>query len=167
MGMFAIVSPAFLAVVLSYKIPANPHIPCTNGEGDFFEDRFVRDGVPIIVESPHVWFPRVYYSQYRSLYRFPLDWDVVLKFTDRATNNATDFNIMQRFKRFAGLSSILSTEDIVRKYPQFLVVSESNRAWFHNLSNVKRVAADKLAETTDDLEGNSCILWYVTNVQDR
>lgn len=115
MGMFAIVSPAFLAVVLSYKIPANPHIPCTNGEGDFFEDRFVRDGVPIIVESPHVWFPRVYYSQYRSLYRFPLDWDVVLKFTDRATNNATDFNIMQRFKRFAGLSSILSTEDIVRK----------------------------------------------------
>jgi hypothetical protein len=167
-SMFAMVfPPALLAVALLYKTPASPHIPCTDAERVFFEDRFVRDGVPIIVESPHVWFPRMYYSQYRSLYRFPLDWDVVLKFPGRATNNATDFNIMQRFKRFAGASSILSTEDIVREYPQFFVVSESNRAWFHNLSNVKRVTADKVAETTDDLEGNSCTLWYVRNVQDR
>jgi hypothetical protein len=109
----------------------------------------------------------MYYSQNRSLYRFPLDWDVVLKFPDRPTNNATDFNIMQRFKRFFGMSNILSTEDIIREYPQFLVVSESNRAWFHNLSNVRRVTADKLAETPNDLEGNSCTLWYVKNVQDR
>jgi hypothetical protein len=166
-GMLAAVFPALLAVALLYKTPAIPQIPCTNSDGAFFEDRFVRDGVPIIVESPHVWFPRTYYSQYRSLYRFPLDWDVVLKFPDRPTNNATDFNIMQRFKRFAGVSSIKSTEDIVREYPQFFVVSESHRAWFHNLSIIKRVTADKLAETGDDLEGNSCTLWYVKNVQDR
>jgi hypothetical protein len=166
LAVFGIASPALLAIVLLYKTSASPQIPCMNG-GAFFEDRFVRDGLPIIVESPHVFFPRLYYSQYRSLYRFPLDWDVVLKFPGRATNNATDFNIMQRFERFAGISSILSTEDIVREYPQFFVVSESGRAWFHNLSNVKRVTADKLAETTDDLEGNSCTLWYVRNVQNR
>jgi hypothetical protein len=166
-GMLAIACPALLAVTLLYKTPAIPHIPCTDGTGAFFEDRFVRDGVPIVVESPHVWFPRMYYSQHRSLYRFPLDWDVVLKFPGRPTNNATDFNIMQRFKRFAGEPGIRPTEDIVRDYPQFLVVSESNRAWFHNLSNVRRVTADKLAETMDDLEGNSCTLWHVKNVQDR
>jgi hypothetical protein len=166
-GMLAIAFPALLAVVLFYRTPASPLIPCTDAEGAFFEDRFVREGVPIIVESPHVWFPRMYYSQNRSLYGFPLDWDVVLKFPDRPTNNATDFNIMQRFKRFFGMPNILSTEDIIREYPQFLVVSESNRAWFHNLSNVRRVTADKLAETTNDLEGNSCTLWYVKNVQDR
>jgi hypothetical protein len=61
----------------------------------------------------------------------------------------------------------LPTEDIVRDYPQFLVVSESGRAWFHNLSNVKRVTADKLAETAQDTEGNSCTLWHVKDVQDR
>jgi len=166
-GMLAVAFPALLAVTLFYRTPVSPHIPCTSAEGDFFEDRFVRDGVPIVVESPHVWFPRTYYSQNRSLYRFPLDWDVVLKFPSRPTNNATDFNIMQRFKRFFGVSGALSTEDIIREYPQFLVVSESNRAWFHNLSNVRSVTADKLAETTDDLEGNSCTLWLVQNVQDR
>jgi hypothetical protein len=165
--MLAIAPPALLAVTLLYKTPVAPHIPCTDGAGAFFEDRFVREGMPIVVESPHVWFPRTYYSQYRSLYRFPLDWDVVLKFPDRATNNATDFNIMQRFKQFGDVSTILPTEDIVRDYPQFLVVSESGRAWFHNLSNVKRVTADKLAETAQDTEGNSCTLWHVKDVQDR
>lgn len=165
--MLAIGFPALVAVALFYKTPAISQIPCINAGGTFFEDPLVRDGLPIIVESPHVWFPRTHYSQYRSLYRFPLDWDVVLKFPDRSTNNATDFNIMQRFKKFFGVSGILSTEDIIREYPQFLVISESNRAWFHNLSNVRRVTADKLAETADDLEGNHCTLWYVRNVQDR
>ena len=82
--------------------------------------------------------------QHRSLYLFPLDWEVVLKFPERATNNATDFNIMKRFNRFAGLPTILSTDDIIRDYPQFLVVNESSRAWFQKLSDVTRLTSDKL-----------------------
>jgi hypothetical protein len=142
--MLALAPPALLVLALLYKAPLGPRIPCTDEAGAFFEDRFVREGLPIIVESPHVWFPCVYYSQHRSLYLFPLDWEAVLKFPERATNNATNFNIMKRFKRFAGLPTILSTDDIIRDYPQFLVVNESSRAWFQKLSDVKRVTADKL-----------------------
>jgi len=112
-------------------------------------------GCPIVVESPHVWFPRTYYSQNRSLYRFPLDWDVVLKFPRRPTNNATDFNIMQRFKRFFGVSGV----PVHRGHnPRASAISRGQRKQpllVSHLSNVRSVTADKLAETTYDLEGNS------------
>jgi hypothetical protein len=166
-GLFAVAPATLLAVALMYKVPLRPPIPCLDAAGAFFEDKFTQLEIPIVVESPHVWFPRAYYSPHPLLYRFPLDWDVVEKYPGRATNNATDFNLMQRFKRFAGVSSILSTEDIVRDYPQFLVVNESGRAWFHNLSNVSRVTADKLAETAEDSDGNRCTLWHVKNLQER
>lgn len=167
--LLAVATPALLALTLVYKVPTRPKLPCLDSAGGFFEGRFVRDGMPVVVESPHVWLPRMHYSQYGSLYHFPLDWDVVLKFPNRATNNATDFNIMQRYKRFrfAGSPTILSTADIVRAYPQFLVLSESGRAWFHNLSEVKHVTAEKLAEIPDYPVGNVCTLWHVKSVQDR
>jgi hypothetical protein len=165
--MLALIPPTLLAVVFLYKIPVAPQIPCLDETGAFFEEPFVRHGIPIVVESPHVWFPRTYYSRYRSLYLFPLDWAVVLKFPTRAANNASDFNIMERFKLFARVSTILPTEEIVQKYPEFLVVNESGRAWYHNLTNVRLVSAIKLAETPADPEGRSCVLWHVQKVENR
>jgi hypothetical protein len=162
----AIVPPTLVAALFLYRMPVHPEIPCLDETGAFFEDHLVRQSVPVVVESPHVWFPRSYYSHLPSLYHFPLDRDVVLNFPGQATNNAADFNIMQRFKVFAHVSTILSTEEIIRSYPQFYVVNETGRAWFHNLVNIKQVTADKLAETPLNAEGGRCILWHVKSVQD-
>jgi hypothetical protein len=161
-----LVSAALLSFTLLFVPVARSQLNCADREGRFFEDPYVRGDLPIVAESPHAWFPRVYYSDNRALYRFPLDWEVVLKFPDRASNNATDYHIMQRYKRWAGIPEILTTEEFIRAYPEFLVVSENNRAWFRNLEDARRVTAEKLAEITD-APGHSCTLWHVKRVEER
>jgi hypothetical protein len=55
--------------------------------------------------------------------------------------------------------------DIVRSHPQFLLIQESGRAWFHHLRTTRDVSAQKLAEVTED--DQSCTLWRVTSVKAR
>lgn len=66
------------------------------------------------------------------------------------------------------MPSIMSTEEIVRTYPEFLVIEQSGRAWFQNLKATRDVVAEKLAETpaTTDIPSH-CTIWKVTNVGAR
>lgn len=156
-----VLPPLLLAVMLATTNPQREQIPCTNASGDFFEASFVNGDLPVIADSPHVWFPRVTYAAHAAAYRFPLDADVVLNYPNWARGNAVDFNVMQRIGRWAGVSAIMTTGDIVEAYPQFLAI-ESGRAWFHNLRQTREVTAEKLAEATDDTGHARCTLWKVT-----
>ncbi|MDB5616950.1 hypothetical protein [Tardiphaga sp.] len=163
----SIVLPLMLLVLmLASTDPVREQIPCTTPSGDFFETGFVSGEWPVVADSPHVWFPRVTYAPHAAVYRFPLDRDVVLNYPNWARGNATDFNIMQRIARWAGVTAIMTTEDIVKTYPQFLVI-ESGRAWFHNLRQTRDVTTEKLAEFTDAAGHAGCTLWKVTSVRPR
>ena len=164
----AIVIPsALLNVALLWKNPVRGGVICANSAGNFFETDFVRGDLPVIAESPHLFLPRATYAGHRAAYRFPLDWDVVLKYPRRASGNAVDFHIMQNLQTWGPMPSIMSTEDIVRSFPQFLVLEQPGRAWFHNLRATREVVAEKLAEAASADGDQSCTLWKVTSAKTR
>jgi len=161
-----IVPPALLGVVMLTRIPDRDDVPCTDGRGAYFETEYIRGDLPVIAESPHVFLPRATYAVGGSAYLFPLDWDVVLKYPTRARGNAVDYHVLENVKRWARWDSIKSTEDILRQHPQFLVIEESGRAWFHNLKATRDVTAEKLKEANTGY-GSTCTLWKVTRVTAR
>jgi hypothetical protein len=136
---------------------------CGDRNGNFFEMNFVRGDLPVIAESPHVFLPRLAYAAHGSVYRFPLDWEVVLKYPQRARGNAVDFHIMQNLQTWAPMPSVMSTADIVHDFQEFLVIEQPGRAWFHNLLASGDVVAEKLATSDGDLP--ACSLWKVTKVR--
>lgn len=164
----AVVAPtALFCAVLLTRDPVRRLLPCADGNGALFETGFVRGDLPVIADSPHVFLPRATYAPQAAAYRFPLDWDVVLAYPQRSRGNATDFHIMQSLRAWAGKTSIMSTEDIISNYPQFLAIEVSGRAWLHNLRNTRDVAAEKLAEVTIPGGGGTCTLWKVTGMTAR
>lgn len=162
-----VIPPALLVVVMLSRNPAHGEAPCANSAGTYFESDFVRGDLPVIAESPHVFLPRTTYASHRAAYRFPLDWDVVLNYPERARGNAVDFHIMQSLQAWAPMPSIMSTADIVGDFPQFLAIEESGRAWFHHLRTTRDVVAEKLAEVASPDGDHSCTLWKVTSVNAR
>jgi hypothetical protein len=140
---------------------------CADANGVFFESAFVSGDMPVMVDSPHMFLPRATYAAHGEAYRFPLDWDVVLTYPDRSRGNAVDFHIMQGLQTWEPMLQVESTDDIVRKYPQFLVVEQPYRAWFHNLVETRQVTAEKLAETVPAADEIACTLWKVTRVAPR
>jgi hypothetical protein len=89
----------------------------------------------------------------------------VLKYPERPRGNAADFHLMQRLQTWVPMPSVMSTEDLVRTYPKFLVIEQGRRAWFRNLKATRNVVAEKLAETPATADAlSSCAIWRVTSV---
>jgi hypothetical protein len=162
-----VIPPAILAIAMFCRDPVRSGVACADSAGAYFENDFVRGDLPVIAESPHVFMPRMTYAFHRAAYRFPLDWDVVQNYPERARGNAVDFHIMQSLQSWAPMPSIMSTDDILRDSPQFLAIEQSGRAWFHNLRTTRDVAAEKLAEVTSADGEQTCTLWKVTGVKPR
>jgi hypothetical protein len=162
-----IAPPALFCLTMLSRSPVRGEVPCTNSASAYFEADFVSGDLPVIAESPHVFLPRATYAIHRPAYLFPLDWDVVLKYPERARGNAVDFHILENIRTWSNMDQIASTEDIVSKYPQFLVIEQSGRAWFYNLTTTRNVSAQKLSEVTSADGSQSCTLWKVTSVRPR
>lgn len=159
----AIVAAPLLFVAILISGDARRQVPCADSAGAAFESAFVRGDIPVVAESPHIWLPRSYDASHAAAYKFPLDWDVVMKYPERARGNATDFHVMESLKAWSNTTAILPTEQLVRDFPEFLVIEQPGRAWFHNLKDTRTVSAEKLAEAATD----SCTLWRVTSVRPR
>ncbi len=134
-------------------------IPCRDGGGGFVEDAAAAEGLPVVVESPHAWLPRERYASER-LTLYPLDWDVVRRYPDRAPNNAVDYHIMAALRDWAGPGThlgdrILDTATLLDRYSRFLVLDEANRAWFANLR------LDPAVSATVVTRRGACTLWRV------
>jgi hypothetical protein len=138
---------------------------CGDDKGSYFEAPFVRGDLPVVTESPHVFLPRATYADHRLAYLFPLDWEVVLKYPERARGNAVDFHIMQNLKTWKPMPAVVSTADIIQNFRQFFVIEQPGRAWFKNLIANHAVITEKLAIT--DSHQLSCTLWKVTNLNAR
>jgi hypothetical protein len=129
-------------------------LPCLEGGDDhFIEAGIATRDLPIVTESPHVWFPRRRYGH--GVYIFPLDWQVVERYPEKARNNATDFHIMQRFRDWAQTGGVLTTSELLDRYPEFLVLHEKNRSWLDNLIQSVPLSS------TEIKSGADCSLWHV------
>jgi hypothetical protein len=160
-----VMPPAFFCAALSSRDVVRWETPCVDSKGAFFEADFLRDDIPVITESSHIFLPRATYGSHSPAYRFALDWDVVLKYPERGRGNATDFHILQGLKDWGNMESILTTEEILRTMPEFMVIEQAGRAWFHNLTNTRDVTAVQLAKVTNADVTNRCTLWKVTAVK--
>ena len=139
---------------------------CVGPDGRFFEESFVDGRLPVVVDSTHLFLGRAAYATHSEAYRFPLDWEMVLKYPDRSSGNAVDFHLMQGLQTWKPLPQVETTDDILHAYPQFLVVEQ--RAWFLNLKTTHEVTAEKLTEVIPAEEDEaSCTLWKVTRVGPR
>ena len=161
----AVLTPLALGnVVLVARNPAKQL--CVGADGRFFEESFVDGKLPVIVDSTHMFLPRAAYAAHSEAYRFPLDWQVVLKYPYRSRGNAADFHLMQRLQAWKPEPRVVTTDDILKTYPQFLVIEQ--RAWFLNLQATHRVTAEKLAEVEPaGPDQVACTLWKVTRVEPR
>lgn len=139
---------------------------CAGPDGRFFEESFVDGKLPVITDSTHMFLGRATYATHGDAYRFPLDWDVVLKYPNRSHGNAADFHLMQELQTWKPEPRVVTTDEILKTYPQFLVIEQ--RAWFLNLKTTHQVTAEKLAEVIPTAEGEvPCTLWKVTRVGRR
>jgi hypothetical protein len=162
----AVIAPLALRnVVLHARGSVHSKPYCATPDGKFFEESFVHGDLPVIVDSPHMFLPRATYAPHGEAYRFPLDWDVVLKYPDRSRGNAVDYHLMQGLQTWRPLRQIETTDEILRAYPRFLVIEQPYRAWFLNLITTHQVTAEKMAETIPAAEDEIlCTLWMVTRV---
>jgi hypothetical protein len=136
---------------------------CVRPDGKFFEENFVDGKLPVVVDSTHLFLPRATLTPHGDAYRFALDWEVVLKYPNRSRGNAADFHLMQELQAWKPEPRVVTTDDILKAYPQFLVIEQ--RAWFLNLQATHHVTAEKLAEVIPLAEGEiACTLWKVTQV---
>jgi hypothetical protein len=153
------VAAAVPVLVFTIGDSSNPkRIPCfDDARQTFLEQDLAVPDLPIVTESPHAWFPREAAQPGRYLY--PLDWDVVLKYPFKARNNATDFHIMERFRAWEGAPGVLTTDEIVQRYGEFLVLQEPDRAWFENLKASRSIEAQLVGQA------GACRLWHVRVVR--
>lgn len=164
-----LIAPLMLNNVLVHTGASMHRQPiCVNEQGGYFESSQVQGDLAIISDSPHIFLPRATYAVHSEAYRFPLDWDVVLKYPDQSRGNAVDYHIMNGLRTWMPMTQVMSTEEILRQNSQFLVVDMPLRSWFRNLRATHDVVAEKLSEVrlseTDDI---SCTLWKVTRVSHR
>ncbi|MCA6116220.1 hypothetical protein J6524_15140 [Bradyrhizobium sp. WSM 1738] len=139
---------------------------CADAQGRYFESSFVHGDLPVIVDSAIMFLPRAAYAVHGEAYRFPLDWNVVLKYPNQSRGNAVDYHIMHGLQKWKPMPQVQSTDEILRDNPQFLVVDITLRSWFRNLRATHDVLAEKIAEVrlsgTDDV---TCTLWKVSRVR--
>ncbi len=162
--LFAVLAAVCVAMAATAIVvdpgPSRLSIPCLDADGGFLEDGLAADGTPVIAESPHAWFPRARYAPAQATL-YPLDWDVVLGFPNRARNNAMDFHIMEILRDWAApgtplASRILTTAAITERHRHVLVLDEDARGWFTRLRATVPLTARLLREA------GRCHIWDVT-----
>jgi hypothetical protein len=166
-AIWAVLAPVILGNVMFHaQHSVHGKDACVRPDGKFFEEGFVDGALPVIVDSTHLFLPRATLTAHGDAYRFPLDWEVVLKYPNRSRGNASDFHLMQELQTWKPEPRVVTTGDILKTYPQFLVIEQ--RAWFLNLKDTHQVTAEKLAEVIPAAEGEiACTLWKVTRVEPR
>jgi len=154
-----------LNAVEHVRVPFHGEPVCGDAAGAYFETPLVTGDLPVVADSPHVFLPRSAYAAHADVYRFPLDWEVVLNYPSRSHGNAVDYHILQALQRWQPMPQVMTTDDILRDNRQFLVIETPARAWFDHLSATRIVEAEKLAQSVPHgLGDTTCTLWKVTRV---
>ena len=163
----AMVAPLMLRNMVVHAGPSvHGQAICADAQGRYFESSFVHGDLPVIVDSAIMFLPRAAYAAHGESYRFPLDWNVVLKYPNQARGNAVDYHIMHGLQTWKPMPQVQSTDDILRDNPQFLVVDIPLRSWFRNLRATHDIVAEKLAEVRlSEVDDITCTLWKVSRVR--
>ncbi|HUJ09158.1 MAG TPA: glycosyltransferase family 39 protein [Verrucomicrobiae bacterium] len=86
-------------------------------------------GLPVVLDTPHAFLPRVHYLGTNSNYYFILDWEAA---TDPKSQRGASVNykIIDLLHEYYSLPNAVSTQDFLSRYPRFLYFDQYVSAWF-------------------------------------
>lgn len=85
-------------------------------------------GLPVVLDTPHAFLPRVYYLGTNSNYYFILDWEAAI---DPRSQRGTSVNhiIIDHLHQYYPLPHAVSTTDFLSRHPRFLYFDQHVSAW--------------------------------------
>lgn len=87
------------------------------------------EGLPIALQTPHAFLPRMYYLGSNNNYYYVLDWEASLDPRSKPGANVYDVTV-DGLRRFYPLAHVVSTPDFLAQHPRFLYFDQHENAWF-------------------------------------
>jgi hypothetical protein len=127
------------------------------------------EGLPIALQTPHAFLPRMYYLGTNNNYYYVLDWEASLDPRSKQSANSYDVSI-DGLGRFYPFSHIVSTPDFLSQHPRFLYFDQHGSAWFD--LRVRQSGQYKLKLIPQDtpgmhlVDGDDTDVWLVEKIGD-
>jgi hypothetical protein len=122
-------SPWFLvAVLLAFPVfhaLMHPRIPRPNAE----RLPASLEGLPIALQTPHAFLPRMYYLGTNNNYYYVLDWEASIDPHSEPGASVNDRTI-DGLRRFYPLSHVVNSPDFLLQHQRFLYFDQHVSAWF-------------------------------------
>lgn len=106
-------------VAMAVRIPRS-EVP-GSAERPYFQE------LPIVLQSPHAWWPRFHYDKQREYFCI-VDLEVALA-KRSALNSPQDYKLLRTMKRHYNFPGIVETNQFLQDHDRFLVLKERGRRW--------------------------------------
>lgn len=154
----------FLAFPLFHAL-MHPRIPQPNAE------RLPAglEGLPVALQTPHAFLPRMYYLGTNNNYYYVFDWDASIDPRSKPGASVYDKTI-DGLRRFYPLAHVVNTPDFLSQHPRFLYFDQHETAWFdlrvrqsgqYKLTFIPRDAPGMFLVNSDDTD-----VWLVERIGD-
>ena len=117
-----------LAVFLAFPVfhaLMHPRIPRPNAE----RLPASLEGLPIALQTPHAFLPRMYYLGTNNNYYYVLDWEASIDPHSEPGANINDQTVVS-LRRFYSLSHVVNGPDFLSQHQRFLYFDQHVNAWF-------------------------------------
>ena len=127
------------------------------------------DGLPIALQTPHAFLPRMYYLGTNNNYYYVLDWEASIDPQSKPGANVNDQTI-NGLRRFYPLEHVVSSPDFLSRHPRFLYFDQHENAWFD--LRVRQSGQYKLTPIPQNtpgmflVDGDSIDVWLAERIGD-
>jgi hypothetical protein len=126
-------------------------------------------GLPIALQTPHAFLPRMYYLGTNNNYYYVLDWEASMD--PHSKPGATVYDVtVDGIQRFYPLPHVVNTPDFLAQHPRFLYFDQHQSAWFD--LRVRQSGRYKLTLVPHDtpgmhlVDGDDTDVWLVERIGD-
>jgi len=152
----------FLAFPLFHAL-MHPRIPRPNAE------RLPSglEGLPVALQTPHAFLPRMYYLGPNNNYYYVLDWEASIDPQSKPGASVSDQTV-DGLRRFYPLPRVVNTPDFLAQHPRFLYFDQHESAWFD--LRVRQSGQYKLTPIARDtpgiflVDGDSIDVWLIERI---
>lgn len=118
------VLPALFLAFPLFQALLHPRLPLPNRE------RLPTglQGLPIAVQTPHTFLPRMYYLGTNNNYYYVLDWEASVDPRSQPGSNIYDQTV-DGLRRFYAFSHVVDSADFLAEHPRFLYLDQHENAW--------------------------------------
>ena len=116
--------PALFLAFPLFQALLHPRLPRLNGE----QLPASLQGLPMAMQTPHAFLPRMYYLGTNSNYYYVLDWEASIDPRSQPGSNIYDQTV-DGLRRFYPLPHAIDGADFLSEYSRFLYLDQHENAW--------------------------------------